>query len=288
MAEVVHSAAPAYSGQNLGKEYAGIAAVPLGPLGQGLAGPPPRGRREHPKPEKHRAEWSAGPGGPKGYGAVVPRKYVMTGGIRNKQLEGFVGAAEQAAMQDALQEARARPQTSHPRGMDGPNQKEIAIRSAERAMRPWSAYAGNGERHGANFGYMVNNPPPGPDGKPAPPGFDYPKVKQVLAVNKAAEQVKGKGAGQRNAEGAYSCHPKQPARELFKQDFVNQLALMFDGLREGHEPYRHLATEAVHAFLRTRSPHLKAAATECLPGLRLALQTYEPSLVGHALLMLQW
>eukprot|EP00200_Dunaliella_tertiolecta_P002719 CAMPEP_0202337344 /NCGR_PEP_ID=MMETSP1126-20121109/56_1 /ASSEMBLY_ACC=CAM_ASM_000457 /TAXON_ID=3047 /ORGANISM="Dunaliella tertiolecta, Strain CCMP1320" /LENGTH=534 /DNA_ID=CAMNT_0048927501 /DNA_START=182 /DNA_END=1787 /DNA_ORIENTATION=- len=380
MAEVVHTAAPAYIGRNggnLGKEYAGIAAVPLGPLGQGIAGPPPRERREHPKAEKHRVDWSAGPGGPKGYGAAVPRKFVLTGGIRNKQLEGFVGAADHAAKQEALQEACARPQTSYARG-GGPDQKEAAVRSAERAMRPWSAYAGNGGGHGANFGYMVDNPPPYPDGSPAPPGFDYPGVKQALAIHKAAKQVKGKGAGQMNAEGAYSCQQGHRARELWprdialppqycagcrgqhdpakernpawepytpaarlkglnllgtrftwalerrqlcvtlndgsrvkpvrwtwrvkdaegdevlaqpanlsKQDFVNQLALMFDGLREGHEPYRHLATEAVHAFLRTHSPHLKAAATECLPGLRLALQTYEPSLAGHALLMLQ-
>eukprot|EP00983_Pelagomonas_calceolata_P071531 1151277-Pelagomonas_calceolata.AAC.2 len=50
--------------------------------------------------------------------------------------------------------------------------------------------AGNGERHGANFGYMVDNPPPYPDGSPAPPGFDYPGVKQALAIHKAAKQVR--------------------------------------------------------------------------------------------------
>eukprot|EP00983_Pelagomonas_calceolata_P030549 958398-Pelagomonas_calceolata.AAC.2 len=35
-----------------------------------------------------RVDWSAGPGGPKGYGAAVPRKFVLTGGIRNKQEKG--------------------------------------------------------------------------------------------------------------------------------------------------------------------------------------------------------
>ena len=59
------------------------------------------------------------------------------------------------------------------------------------------------------------------------------------------------------------------------------------GLREGHEPFRLLATEAAMAFLRTRSLHLRAAAPACVPALRAALQTYEPSLAGHALLMLQ-
>jgi hypothetical protein len=59
------------------------------------------------------------------------------------------------------------------------------------------------------------------------------------------------------------------------------------GLREGHEPYRHLATQAAIAFLETRSPHLLKAGPALVKPLRLALQTYEPSLVGHALLMLQ-
>jgi hypothetical protein len=59
------------------------------------------------------------------------------------------------------------------------------------------------------------------------------------------------------------------------------------GLREGHEPYRHLATQAACAFLDTRSPHLVKAVPALVKPLRLALQTYEPALVGHALLMLQ-
>ncbi|KAJ9529293.1 hypothetical protein QJQ45_007974 [Haematococcus lacustris] len=80
--------------------------------------------------------------------------------------------------------------------------------------------------------------------------------------------------------------------------FARQLSLMFEGgwfmsramrvcLREGHEPYRHLASQAALAFLATRSPHLVSALPSLVPPLRLALQTYEPSLVGHALLMLQ-
>lgn len=59
------------------------------------------------------------------------------------------------------------------------------------------------------------------------------------------------------------------------------------GLREGHEPYRHLATHAMMAFLDTKSPHLVAAVPAVASALRLALQTYEPHLLGHALLMLQ-
>lgn len=59
------------------------------------------------------------------------------------------------------------------------------------------------------------------------------------------------------------------------------------GLREGHEPYRHLATQAVTAFCDTGSPALAAAVPSLIRPLRLALQTYEPSLVGHALLLLQ-
>jgi hypothetical protein len=59
------------------------------------------------------------------------------------------------------------------------------------------------------------------------------------------------------------------------------------GLREGHEPYRRLATLAMREFLATRSPHLAAAVPVVTRALRLALQTYEPHLVGHALLMLQ-
>ncbi len=37
------------------------------------------------------------------------------------------------------------------RDMAGPHQKEAAIRAAAGAVRPWSAYAGLGERRGAQF-----------------------------------------------------------------------------------------------------------------------------------------
>jgi hypothetical protein len=59
------------------------------------------------------------------------------------------------------------------------------------------------------------------------------------------------------------------------------------GLRDGHEPYRHLATQAANAFIATQSPHVAAAVPLLVKPLRLALQMYEPSLVGHALVMLQ-
>ena len=61
---------------------------------------------------------------------------------------------------------------------------------------------------------------------------------------------------------------------------------MFDGLREGHEPYRHLATQAAIAFLETESPYLSAAVPGLVKPLRLAMQTYEPHLVAHAMFML--
>lgn len=44
------------------------------------------------------------------------------------------------------------------------------------------------------------------------------------------------------------------------------------GLREGHEPYRHLATQAAQAFLDTGSPFLPKAAQAMAKPLRLALQ----------------
>ena len=65
-----------------------------------------------------------------------------------------------------------------------------------------------------------------------------------------------------------------------------QITLMFDGLREGHEPHRHLATQAAIAFLETGSPHLITAVPGLVKPLRLAMQTYEPHLVAHACNML--
>jgi hypothetical protein len=61
---------------------------------------------------------------------------------------------------------------------------------------------------------------------------------------------------------------------------------MFDGLREAHEPYRHLATQAALAFLATKSPFLAKAAPKLVRPLRYAMQTYEPHLFGHAVWML--
>eukprot|EP00955_Chlamydomonas_euryale_P101158 365326-Chlamydomonas_euryale.AAC.11 len=59
------------------------------------------------------------------------------------------------------------------------------------------------------------------------------------------------------------------------------------GLREGHEPYRHLATQAALAFLATGSPHIVKAAPRLVQPLRYGMQTYEPHLFGHAVHMLR-
>jgi hypothetical protein len=58
-------------------------------------------------------------------------------------------------------------------------------------------------------------------------------------------------------------------------------------MREGHEPYRHLATHAANAFLKTRSSLLVKAAPLLARPIRLGLQTYEPHLVGHMISMLK-
>ena len=72
-----------------------------------------------------------------------------------------------------------------------------------------------------------------------------------------------------------------------KEEFVSQLVLMYEGLREGHEPYRHLATCAANAFLKTESNYIVDAVERLMKPITLGLQTYEPHLVGHMLLMLQ-
>ncbi|KAG1675463.1 hypothetical protein FOA52_001762 [Chlamydomonas sp. UWO 241] len=73
---------------------------------------------------------------------------------------------------------------------------------------------------------------------------------------------------------------------MSEEQFVEQVVLMFDGLREGHEPYRHLATQAALEFLATKSPFLAKAAPKLVRPLRYAMQTYEPHLFGHAVWML--
>jgi len=262
--------------------------------------------------------------------------------------------------------------------------KEAAIRAAERAIRPWSAYAGLGERRGAKFGEMVarapqslRHPGVGPEG--APSQFLLPDTEAAEAIGLAAKRVARPGTAQVCAPGAYAAVPGHPARELWptdirdppkycagcrddvheawkedahvwepytpkmrlenlnmlrskfadalvkgqlcvalnadsrlapvtwtwrvrdaegdevlaqpanmhQDDFVRQLALMYEGIREGHEPWRHLATQAASAFLDTGSKFLVDAVPAVITPLRLALQTYEPSLVGHACLMLQ-
>lgn len=62
---------------------------------------------------------------------------------------------------------------------------------------------------------------------------------------------------------------------------------MYAGLREGHEPYRHLATITAQVFLDTGSPFIVKAVPKLVRPLRLGLQTYEPHLAGHMMYMLQ-
>ena len=72
-----------------------------------------------------------------------------------------------------------------------------------------------------------------------------------------------------------------------KEEFISQLVLMYEGLREGHEPYRHLATCAAKAFLKTESSYIVDAVDRLMKPITLGLQTYEPHLVGHMLMMVQ-
>ena len=72
-----------------------------------------------------------------------------------------------------------------------------------------------------------------------------------------------------------------------KEDFISQLVLMYEGLREGHEPFRHLATNAAMAFLSTQSQFIVDSVERLMKPINLALSTYEPHLVGHMLTMIQ-
>ncbi|KAJ9529512.1 hypothetical protein QJQ45_013865 [Haematococcus lacustris] len=382
-------------------------------------------------PTSQAAAWGAGPRAPQ---HAVP----MVAGVRHNKLKQYTGAAElleqQARHESSM--AAARQRTKAVAG--GVYQKEAAIRAAERAIRPWSAITGLGERQGAPApGHLLQaeaaawSPPRLASQAPA---YQPPGELHAEAVAAAAAQVSRPGMGQRGSPGAWSPMEGQPARELWPQDlalppkycagcrgaaaaplptrhhhvtrcayinqglqlclgagshdvskernaawepytpamrlqnlnclpskfqtalvrgqlcvalndssiapvrwtwktrdadgdetlvqpgnmdadsFARQLSLMFEGgwfmsramrvstnvgcpcacpallpagLREGHEPYRHLASQAVLAFLASRSPHLVSALPSLVPPLRLALQTYEPSLVGHALLMMQ-
>jgi hypothetical protein len=69
----------------------------------------------------------------------------------------------------------------------GPYQKAAAIRSAEGAVRPWSAYAGLGERRGAQFAAVMADLATSPDD--APTRFQPPHQEYAHAVSSSAQQV---------------------------------------------------------------------------------------------------
>jgi len=75
--------------------------------------------------------------------------------------------------------------------------------------------------------------------------------------------------------------------KLSEAEFGEALALMLEGVRDGHEPFRFLATQAALELCATRSRHLPKSAAAAARPLRLALNTMEPSLFGTALLLLQ-
>lgn len=83
-----------------------------------------------------------------------------------------------------------------------------------------------------------------------------------------------------------TAEPLTPAT-MGADHFRRFLPLLMEGVREGHEPFRRLATNAVMELLDTRSEHLLPALPKCVLPLKRALETYEPSLVGHAMLVLQ-
>ncbi|GIM01709.1 hypothetical protein Vretimale_6449 [Volvox reticuliferus] len=73
------------------------------------------------------------------------------------------------------------------------------------------------------------------------------------------------------------------------EQFRQQLALAFDGVREGHEPFRFLASRAVEDLLAaamTRGSQVAAAVPELVAPLKLCLNTMQPQLVGGLLLLL--
>ncbi|GLI63604.1 hypothetical protein VaNZ11_006612, partial [Volvox africanus] len=83
----------------------------------------------------------------------------------------------------------------------------------------------------------------------------------------------------------WSVQPTVMPDEQFRQ----QLALAFDGVREGHEPFRFLASRAVEDLLAaapTRGSQVAAAAPELVAPLKLCLNTMQPQLVGGLLLLL--
>ncbi|GFR45806.1 hypothetical protein Agub_g7262 [Astrephomene gubernaculifera] len=96
---------------------------------------------------------------------------------------------------------------------------------------------------------------------------------------------------------------EQPAG-MSAEVFKRQLVLAFEGLREGHEPYRFLATRAAEELIDCHRPAAAAAAgggsdprvgtslvaeavPELVAPLKLCFNTLQPQLVGGALLVLR-
>ncbi|GLC37620.1 hypothetical protein PLESTB_001667200 [Pleodorina starrii] len=79
----------------------------------------------------------------------------------------------------------------------------------------------------------------------------------------------------------------QPAA-MTPHQFRQQLALALDGIREGHEPFRFLASRAVEALLAApgRGTLVAGAIPELVAPLKLCLNTMQPQLVGGALLII--
>lgn len=77
------------------------------------------------------------------------------------------------------------------------------------------------------------------------------------------------------------------AKNIFPLQHIHKHVIAVQGLREGHEPYRFLATQAAIQMLSQQSEHILAAAALLISPIKLALNTLEPSLVGNMLLMLQ-
>mmetsp|Transcript_22942 Transcript_22942/g.40538 ORF Transcript_22942/g.40538 Transcript_22942/m.40538 type:complete len:1130 (-) Transcript_22942:396-3785(-) len=74
---------------------------------------------------------------------------------------------------------------------------------------------------------------------------------------------------------------------LNPEDFATQAAIVFEGLREGHGPWRQVAWDAAMAFLETGRPEIVDAIPQLIAPLKLGLNTMEPGLVGLFLLILQ-
>ncbi|KAK9816816.1 hypothetical protein WJX72_005340 [[Myrmecia] bisecta] len=74
---------------------------------------------------------------------------------------------------------------------------------------------------------------------------------------------------------------------MTQEDYNTILPLLFEGAREGHEPYRFLAVEAASAMLAAGRGKSTAVVPSLIAPIRLALSTFEPSLVAGMLQLIQ-